>query len=105
MRLIELTVRNFRGFGSKAQTIRLDRDLVLFFGPNGFGKTSLAEAIEWVFYGFTKRRRQGDGYSKAEYAGSYANAHRGKPVAWETVTASALLSTTWWPRARSRPRS
>ena len=80
MRLIELTVRNFRGFGSKAVIIRLDRDLVLFFGPNGFGKTSLAEAIEWLFYGFTKRRRQGDGYSKAEYAGTYANVHRGKPV-------------------------
>jgi recombinational DNA repair ATPase RecF len=77
MRLVELTVRNFRGFGSKAETIRLDRDLVLFFGPNGFGKTSLAEAIEWLFYGFTKRRRQGEGYSKAEYAGTYANAHRG----------------------------
>lgn len=80
MRLVELTVRNFRGFGSKAETIRLDRDLVLFFGPNGFGKTSLAEAIEWLFYGFTKRRRQGEGYSKAEYAGTYANAHRGRPV-------------------------
>lgn len=80
MRLVELTVRNFRGFGSQAETIRLDRDLVLFFGPNGFGKTSLAEAIEWLFYGFTKRRRQGEGYSKAEYAGTYANAHRGKPV-------------------------
>nr|WP_294564224.1 AAA family ATPase [uncultured Rhodopila sp.] len=80
MRLVELTVRNFRGFGSAGETIRLDRDLVLFFGPNGFGKTSLAEGIEWLFYGFTKRRRQGDAYSKAEYAGTYANAHRGKPV-------------------------
>jgi DNA polymerase III delta prime subunit len=80
MRLVELTVRNFRGFGSSAETIRLDRDLVLFFGPNGFGKTSLAEAIEWLFYGFTKRRRQGEGYSKSEYAGTYANAHRGRPV-------------------------
>lgn len=80
MRLVELTIRNFRGFGSNVETIRLDRDLVLFFGPNGFGKTSLAEAIEWLFYGSTKRRRQGEGYSKAEYAGTYANVHRGKPV-------------------------
>jgi hypothetical protein len=80
MRLVELTIRNFRGFGSKGETIRLDRDLILFFGPNGFGKTSLAEAIEWLFYGFTKRRRQGDGYSKTEYAGTYGNAHLGTPV-------------------------
>ena len=80
MRLVELSIRNFRGFGSNVEAIRLDRDLVLFFGPNGFGKTSLAEAIEWLFYGSTKRRRQGEGYSKAEYAGTYANVHRGKPV-------------------------
>lgn len=80
MRLIELTIRNFRGFGSSGEPIRLDRNLVLFFGPNGFGKSSIAEAIEWLFYGFTKRRRQGDGYSKAEYAGTYANAHKGTPV-------------------------
>jgi hypothetical protein len=66
--------------GQAANPIRLDRDLVLFFGSNGFGKTSLAEAIEWLFYGFTKRRRQGECYSKAEYASTYANVHKGRPV-------------------------
>jgi energy-coupling factor transporter ATP-binding protein EcfA2 len=80
MRLVELTIQNFRGFGKAAEAIRLDRDLILIFGPNGFGKTSIAEAIEWLFYGSTKRRLQGDGYSKAEYAGTYANAHHAKPV-------------------------
>jgi DNA repair exonuclease SbcCD ATPase subunit len=53
---------------------------LLFYGPNGFGKTSLAEAIEWLFYGTTKRRQRGDGYSRSEYAGSFANAHNGQPV-------------------------
>lgn len=80
MRLLELTIHNFRGFGKSAEPIRLDRDLILIFGPNGFGKTSIAEAIEWLFYGTTKRRLQGEGYSKAEYAGTYANAHGTKPV-------------------------
>jgi len=75
MRLLELTIHNFRGFGKAAEVIRLDRDLILIFGPNGFGKTSIAEAIEWLFYGSTKRRVQGEGYSKAEYAGTYGNAH------------------------------
>jgi len=50
MRLVNLTIRNFRGFGAGAEEISLDGDLLLFFGPNGFGKTSLAEAIEWLFY-------------------------------------------------------
>jgi DNA repair exonuclease SbcCD ATPase subunit len=66
MRLQNLTIRNFRGFGDTATPITLDGDLLLFFGPNGFGKTSLAEAIEWLFYGTTKRRQQGDNYSRSE---------------------------------------
>src|SRR5258708_40047219 len=88
MRLVSLTVRNFRGFGSSGTAVPLDADLVLMFGPNGFGKTSLAEAIEWLFYGTTKRRERGDGYSKIEYAGSFANAHGGTPV---QVEATVLL--------------
>ena len=56
MRLVELTIRNFRGFGATSDTIKLDRDLILIYGPNGFGKTSIAEAVEWLFYSFTKRR-------------------------------------------------
>jgi DNA repair exonuclease SbcCD ATPase subunit len=80
MKLVDLTIRNFRGFGNAATTIRLDGDLVLFFGPNGFGKTSLAEAIEWLFYGTTKRRQLGDTYSRSEYANSFANVHGGRPT-------------------------
>lgn len=80
MRLMNLTIRNFRGFGNAGQTIPLDGDLLLFYGPNGFGKTSLAEAIEWLFYGMTKRRQQGDAYSRSEYANSFANIHGGTPT-------------------------
>jgi DNA repair exonuclease SbcCD ATPase subunit len=80
MRLLNLTVRNFRGFGNTGETIPLDGDLLLFYGPNGFGKTSLAEAIEWLFYGTTKRRQQGEGYSRSEYANSFANVHGGSPT-------------------------
>jgi energy-coupling factor transporter ATP-binding protein EcfA2 len=80
MRLLNLTIRNFRGFGNAITSIALDGDLLLFFGPNGFGKTSFAEAIEWLFYGTTKRRQQGDSYSRSEYANSFANVHGGVPT-------------------------
>jgi ABC-type Mn2+/Zn2+ transport system ATPase subunit len=80
MRLLNLTIRNFRGFGNATASITLDGDLLLFFGPNGFGKTSLAEAIEWLFYGTTKRRQQGESYSRSEYANSFANVHGGIPT-------------------------
>ncbi|MBX3534578.1 MAG: AAA family ATPase [Xanthobacteraceae bacterium] len=89
MRLLNLTVRNFRGFGNTAETISLDGDLLLFYGPNGFGKTSLAEAIEWLFYGITKRRQQGESYSRSEYANSFANVHGGSPT---EVSATVDLS-------------
>jgi energy-coupling factor transporter ATP-binding protein EcfA2 len=80
MRLLNLTVSNFRGFGPSVDTINLDGDLVLFYGPNGHGKTSLAEAIEWLFYGTTKRRLRGENFSKAEYTNTFANAHGGTPT-------------------------
>jgi hypothetical protein len=88
MRLLGLTVRNFRGFGPAVDEIDLDADLILGYGPNGHGKTSLAEAIEWLFYGTTKRRLRGDDYSKAEYANTFANAHGGIPT---EVTVRVLL--------------
>ena len=85
MRLLELTVCNFRGFGPAVDPIDLDADLVLLNGPNGHGKTSLAEAIEWLFYGTTKRRLRGEDYSRAEYANTFANVHGGRgrsPTRW-----------------------
>jgi ABC-type Mn2+/Zn2+ transport system ATPase subunit len=75
IRLIDLTIRNFRGFGSASMAIDLSGDLMLLYGPNGHGKTSLAEAVEWLFYGTTKRRQRGEEFSRAEYAGTFANAH------------------------------
>jgi len=80
MQLLNLTIRNFRGFGDAGVTTSLNGDLLLIFGPNGFGKTSLAEAIEWLFYGTTKRRQRGESYGRAEYANTFANVHGGSPT-------------------------
>ena len=74
MRLLGIRPAGFRAFGNSG-CIDLDADLVVCVGANGTGKTSLAEAIEWLFYGETRRKKRGDGYSKLEYKDSYANAH------------------------------
>lgn len=74
MRLIRIRPTYFRGFGASGW-INLDADFVLVFGPNGFGKTSLAEAIEWIIYGKTRRREKGNTFSRLEYRGSYRNVH------------------------------
>src|ERR1700744_76463 len=80
IRLLELTIQNFRGFGPTHVPIRLDADLTLLFGPNGHGKTSFAEAVEWLFYDATKRRQRGENYSRSEYVGCYSNVHGRVPT-------------------------
>ena len=80
IRLLQLSIQNFRGFGPTHDVLNLDADLTLIFGPNGYGKTSIAEAIEWLFYNVTKRRQRGETYSRSEYAGCYANVHGGHPT-------------------------
>jgi hypothetical protein len=74
MRLVKVRPKYFRAFGD-ADWISLDASLVVLFGPNGFGKTSLTEAVEWLLYGKTKRRERGEALSQRDYHMSYRNAH------------------------------
>lgn len=79
MKLIGLKVAGIRGFNDE-QTIDLDAKLVFYYGPNGSGKTSIGEAIEWLFYWRTIKRVKGDEISKREYEGCYRNTHYHGPV-------------------------
>ncbi len=74
MKLRNLQVAGLRGFNDK-QTVELDGQLVIYAGPNGCGKTSIGECLEWLIYGKTLKRSKGDEISKREYAESYRNAH------------------------------
>lgn len=74
MKLVSLRAAGIRGFNDD-QSIELDAKLVIYYGPNGSGKTSIGEAIEWLLYGKTLKRLKGDEISKREYAGSYRNTH------------------------------
>jgi len=68
VRLKEVTISGFRGFNDK-QTLRLDNEVVFVKGSNGSGKSSLAEALEWLFYDEISRRRKSP--CKSEYTGDY----------------------------------
>lgn len=49
-RLVSLTVENFRGFGIK-ENFEFDKQYTFYHGPNGSGKTSFCEAIEYSALG------------------------------------------------------
>lgn len=74
MRLNSLSICGFRAFND-AQQLDLSDAVAVFEGPNGCGKTSIGEAVEWLLYGRTLKRTKGDDLSKREYAGCYRNAH------------------------------
>jgi hypothetical protein len=71
MRLVNLKGSFFRGFGN-ASIILLDAPLVIIFGPNGSGKTSIAESLEWLFFGTTRRRIRAE-VDEVEYRGHFQN--------------------------------
>ena len=50
VRLKELEIRNFRAY-RKIERFDLDADLILLYGPNGFGKTSFFDAVDFAATG------------------------------------------------------
>ena len=73
-RLVALEIRGFRAFGTEPRTLDLDAGLVVIHAGNSQGKTSLAEAIEFLISGRSSRRELLGG-AKAEYNDSLRNAH------------------------------
>ena len=56
MRIASISVANFRGFSTR-RTIDLDADIVIVWGANGTGKTSLLDAVQWLVLGDVPRLR------------------------------------------------
>ena len=50
-----LSIKDFRGYGKFHLELPAYPCVVLLSGPNGLGKTSLFEALEWVLTGSVKR--------------------------------------------------
>lgn len=73
-RIRSLTVRGFRSYGAIEQELKLPGDLTVAWAPNSKGKTSLAEAFEFLLTGRIVRRDL-MASSKDEFADSLRNAH------------------------------
>ena len=73
-RIKRLEIKGFRAFGSQAQVLEFHSSLALIWGPNSKGKTSIAEAIEFLLTGKTVRREL-VASAKREFAEALRNAH------------------------------
>lgn len=76
-----LCVRGFRAYGASPQTLNLSTGTTVIWGPNSTGKSSLAEAFEFLLTGRIVRRELLRS-SVDEFADSIRNAHlrRGEEV-------------------------
>ncbi|MCC7574361.1 hypothetical protein KO361_02115 [Candidatus Woesearchaeota archaeon] len=72
MKLINLKVSGIRGFNVN-QEFELDDNLIVIYGPNGQGKTSFAEVIEYLFFGTIYKKE--NACSKVEFKDTIKNIH------------------------------
>lgn len=74
-RLSQLSLGPFRGFRN-SEAFELARRIVLFYGPNGSGKTSLCEALEYALLGAVDEGTQ----KRIDAARYLCNIHEGRFV-------------------------
>lgn len=74
LRLRSFSVKGFRAYGAVEQTLNLPSDIAVVWGPNSKGKTSLAEAFEFLMTGRTARREL-MASAQDEFADALRNAH------------------------------
>jgi len=69
-----LSVKGYRAYGAAEQTLNLLADIAVVWGPNSTGKTSLAEAFEFLLTGRITRREL-MASTQDEFADALRNAH------------------------------
>ncbi len=74
MKATYLEIRGFRSYGTAAQRLELNAPLAVVHADNSQGKTSLAEAVEFLFTGTTTRRLLLGG-SPSEFQDALRNVH------------------------------
>ena len=82
MRLQQLNIAGFKSFSDRAQ-LAFDRGVTAIVGPNGCGKSNLADAITWVLGEQSAKSLRGDRMEDVIFSGSDAR----KPTAAAEVRA------------------
>ena len=82
MRLHQLDISGFKSFSDRAQ-LAFDRGVTAIVGPNGCGKSNLADAITWVLGEQSAKSLRGDRMEDVIFSGSDAR----KPTAAAEVRA------------------
>ncbi len=83
----KIEIQGFRAFGRKGQTLSFGSALAAIWAPNSQGKTSLAEAFEFLLTGQIVRR-QLVASSQDEFADALRNAHM--PVATQAYVEAEI---------------
>ena len=65
MRIKSITIENFRGYKKFKEEFNRDSNIILIYGKNGYGKTSLFDSIEWCLTGDIRRIEEKDKNKKA----------------------------------------
>ena len=92
VKLKSLQAHHFRGFRQMSGPIDMSEDFIVIEGRNSSGKTSLAEALEWLFTGSLSRRVNNAGGNPRELQQCITNQFR--PQDAETwVDASFVLES------------
>lgn len=76
MKIKSITIENFRGYKNFTEEFTSDSNIILIYGKNGYGKTSLFDSIEWCLTGDIKRIEEKDDNKKAFK--NINSAHEGK---------------------------
>lgn len=61
MIISEIGIRGYKSYGNNEQILKVNKekgDLILLNGSNGSGKSSLIEALDYVFYGKTRGKKK-----------------------------------------------
>ncbi|KEO83017.1 AAA family ATPase [Tumebacillus flagellatus] len=67
MRLQAIEIEAFRGFGETFSFSFQDADVLVLYGPNGHGKTSFFDAIEWALTGKLFRYEEEETQERKQY--------------------------------------
>jgi len=66
MRLDRLAIRSFRGVGDDGVRLALDGAIHVVVAPNGRGKSSILNAVEWALFGDAVARKSGLGIDERQ---------------------------------------